>query len=249
MFKRLVPLGSWCRTSYQCRVHASSLGLQQTRSTPFDWTVTPFRSLTKIIRLDLEEDLLLNSSDSYVNSAGSITCGYSGISFHHDLSPNSVRDAGGKPDDQEVPSALVESREWADAKNRFLHTLGNVHETFKEEKNLYVRWMRTGRGSAGRFPGVFDGEAPLKILELLSSCGYYKSSGLLHICTKVVEGVQAPLTNPIKSITEIGENCWECVLLERKGFNGDQTSSFKGDKLSWNKLFRDILASAQHRAQ
>lgn len=242
MFQRFVPLGSWCRTAHQCRVHAPNLKLEATRSGPFDWTITPFRSLSKIIRNDLDRSLVLNPIDSYVNRAGSITCGYSGLTFHHHLTAQDVELHGGARNDQIVPNGLIKSPKWEDARNRFFHTLDNLREASKADGNLYVRWMNTGRGrGTWQFPEVFDGEDILKTSELLNSCGWLKSSGLLYVTTEIVEEARDPLEDAIKSISKIGDYSWNCIIRERKGFNGDQTNRFQGDEASWDKLFQAIL--------
>lgn len=243
-FRRLVPMGSWCRTAYQCRVHSEKFALEETKSGPFDWTITPFRTLSKVIRGDIDEELVLNPIDSYVNRVGSITCGYSGLAFHHDLPIKLVDSYGGTKSQQIVPGELLKTEKWSNAKSRFHYTLGNLMKEREKEGSLYVRWMRTGRGpQIGQFPEVFDGEDPVKTLELLRSNEWLQhDSGLLYVTTEIVEGVRDPLENPIESISKIAENCWNCVIKERKGFNGDQTVNFKGDEYSWDSLFQEILS-------
>ena len=245
-FRRFVPLGSWCRTAHQCRVHSEKFALEETKSTPFDWTITPFRSLSKIIRGDFDKEFLLNPIDSYVNRVGSVTCGYSGLAFHHHLPVKLVESYGGTKNQQVVPHELLKSEEWSKAKRRFLHALCNLMDEREKEGNLYVRWMSTGRGpQIGQFPEVFDGEDPGKTLQLLCSNEWMqRGSSLLYITTEVVEGVRQPLGNPIVSISEIAENCWNVVIKERKGFNGDQLINFKGDEIAWGSLFREIISDS-----
>ena len=243
-FRRLVPLGSWCRTAHQCRVHSEKFALEETKSGPFDWTITPFRTLSKIIRGDIYEELVLNPIDSYINRVGSVTCGYSGLAFHHHLPVKLVDSYGGTKNQQVVPEELLKTEKWSDAKSRFRYTLGNLMKEREKERNLYVRWMKTGHGhQIGEFPEVFDGEDPVKTLELLlSNVWLQNDSGLLYITTEIVEGVRDPLENPIESISRIAENCWNCVIKERKGFNGDQSFNFKGDEDAWDSLFQKILS-------
>ena len=242
MFERLVPLGSWCRAAHQCRAHAEGLNFQKTKSGPFDWTITPFRSLSKIIRNEIDLKLVLNPIDSYINRVGSVTCGYTGITFHHHLTRQIVNDFGGQKNDQTVPRELLKSNKWIDTKKRFAHTLENFKRISTQKGNLYVRWMRNGRqaDSIREFPDVFDGEHPSKLKKLLRSQGLFASSGLIHVTTEVLEGATEPIKKPIKSISKISNNCWECIIQERKGFNGDQTYNFKGDEYSWKKLLEEI---------
>jgi len=241
-FKRLIPLGSWCRVAYQCRTHSQVLGLEPVQSGPFDWTITPFRTASRILYKDFREDLLLNPVDSYVNRVGSVTCGYTGISFHHDLAPEIVSAHGGTVNDQSVPVALAKSDHWINAKSRFMHTLENMMNLSRQEGNLYVRWMNCGRGrSDDNFPEVFDGETPSKLATLLSSFDSHQSFCLLHVTSEIVPGVREPLNNPIKSLNVSNGNCIEVVLLERLGHNGDQTYNYIGDEASWRLLFEAIL--------
>ena len=241
-FRRLVPLGSYCRTSYQCRVYSKKFLSEETKSGPFDWTITPFLSLSRIIREDINQNLILNPIDSYINRGGSVTCGYSGIAFHHDLNKKIVKSYGGEKNQKVVPTELLESKEWSYAKSRYFHTLRNLVKTSKEEGNLYVRWMKN---TTAKNYLVFAGEDPAKTYELLRSNKWLNNSGLLYITTGYVEGVQEPLKNPIKSISKISDNCWNCIIKERKGFNGDPTGAiWKGDGMSWQSLFHEILENS-----
>lgn len=246
--KRLIHLGSWCRTAYQCRFHAEMLGLEATLSTPFDWTITPFRSLSQILKGDLAVEDVLNPIDSFVNRVGSVTCGYSGISFHHDLSITVVRKYGGEKNESEIPEDLLLSPEWQAARLRFQHTHSNFRNICNEPGNLYVRWMCTGKGrgpAVAQFPEVFDGETPQKTLALLSQGGFLGESGLLYITTEIIDNVRSPIDNPISHFNKIDSNCWECSLHERRGYNGDQTTNFKGDEASWGTIL-NLIASSSH---
>ena len=188
--------------------------------------------------------MILNPIDSYVNRVGSITCGYSGLAFHHHLPIKLVDSYGGTKNQQIVPGELLKTKNWNDAKSRFFHTLENLMKEREKDANLYVRWMRMGRGpQIGTFPEVFDGEDPVKTLELLHSNEWMqRGSGLLYVTTEMVEGVREPLENPIESVSELAENCWNVVIKERKGFNGDQKVNFKGDETSWGSLFQKIIS-------
>ena len=244
--RRLVPLGSWCITAHQCRVNSKKFLPEETKSGPFDWTITPFRSLSKVIREDINQNLILNPIDSYINGLGSVTCSYSGIAFHHHLSRTLVASYGGEKNQNVMHTELLESKEWRDAKSRFCHTLGNLVKTSKEEGNLYVRWVREGIGEKViNFPEVFNGEDPTKTYELLRSNGWLNNSGLLYVTTEMVKGVKEPLKNPIKSISKISDSCWNCIIKEREGFNGDPAGAiWKGDEMSWQSLFREILENS-----
>lgn len=241
VFERLVPLGSWCRTAYQCRSHAKQLGLE-VKSGPFDWSITPFRALSVALRDEINPDLLLNPIDSYINRVGSVTCGYTGIAFHHDLAVADVKSYGGQANDQTIPTDLIESEQWARTKNRFLHTFNNFQQLFQKKGNLYVRWMNIGRGAAiGRFPTVFDGETPGKIRRLLSLRHPHNQFGLLHVTTEIMEDFTSPIEEPIKTLALVDVNTWACILRERRGFNGDQTINYKGDEAAWGSLFNKII--------
>ena len=191
---RLVPIGVQCRNAYQCRLNSDKFMLLKTKSGPFDWTICYFQSLSKIISEDINEKLILNPIDSYINKYGSVTCGYSGIIFHHDLNPNFVKSFG-EIKNQQVVSKMIETKQWSDAKSRFLHTLKNLVQTSKEEGNLYVRWKKDP-----------SDEDAVKTYELLRSNKWLNNSGLLFVTTELVEGVKEPFKKPIKSISKISNN-------------------------------------------
>ena len=245
-FRRLVPLGAWCRSAYQCRMYSKKFLPEETQSGPLDWTITPFLSLSKVIREDINQDLILNPIDSYINRTGSVTCGYSGIIFQHDLDFKLVKSYGGEKNQKVVPTVLLESKQWRNAKSRYFHTLRNLVKTSKKEGNLYVRWLN--HTSANNHL-VCAGEDPEKIYKLLRSNEWLNNSGLLHITTEMVKGVKEPIKNPIKSISKISDNCWNCIIKEREGFNGDPAPDppgaiWKGDGMSWQSLFQEILENS-----
>ncbi len=91
-----IPLGFSCRTAYQLRRLGELSNHLNVPSSPFDWTMTSFRSLSKTFANDISPFLVLNAIDSYTNYNGSVSCGYLGLSFHHDLPPSLVSSMGGE---------------------------------------------------------------------------------------------------------------------------------------------------------
>jgi hypothetical protein len=243
VIRRLLPIGSWCRTAYQCRRVAPLLSLEETSSAPFDWTITPFRALSRILRNDFEPGLLLNPLDSYVNRVGSVTCGYSGIAFHHDLPVSLVCDHGSKLNSPSVPASIFRGAECKQSRERFMHTFANLSRLSKLNGNLFVRWMNTGPGPGvdWQFPEVFDGEAPSKIHELLTAFSGHDNFFLVSITSDVIEGVTSCIESPCQIVSSSG-NVLELKIFERKGRNGDQSNDFRGDDLSWEAAFECAIA-------
>lgn len=239
---RLVPIGSWCRTAFQCRQHAEGLGLEAVQSGPFDWTVTPYRALSRIFQNDFRQELLLNPFDSYVNRVGSISCGYSGIAFHHDLNPSVVGLHGGKQPHSAIPQALMTLPEWKSARDRFLHTLDNMCKLYCKPGNIFVRWLYYGQASAeGTFPGVFDGETAENLFSLIRMALGHDEFFLICVESQSVGGIACPFDNPVAPIDLGNSRIFNCLLRERLGWNGDQGNDFRGDDSSWLKMFQCAL--------
>lgn len=248
---RLVPLGSWCRAAYQCRLQAETLGLSKTISTPFDWSITPFRSLMLILEYInnpdlLSNELILNPSNCCINPVGSVKDVYTGISYHHDLGPDIVKSFHGI--DYPMPSNkinkhLANSKEWEKARGRFEHTLNNFWTVFSDPYNIFVRWQRLGvDNSVNDFPNVFEGESSERILKALQRAGMHQNSMLITVETKVLHGEKEVIKSPILDFRqhESGQLI-HCILAERKGLNGDQTWNFRGDEKSWEHVVRKCI--------
>jgi hypothetical protein len=185
--KKIIPLGSWCRTAYQCRTQAPVFSFDPTPSGPFDWTITPFRSLVRIFQQDFSRDEVLNPIESYINKTGSVTCGYTGITFHHDLSSKIVQSYNAKSSGSDVPDALFDSGKISTVKARFFHTLENLYSTLNEPCNMYVRWIPPS-SNAVNFPEVFSGESVLKIRDLLYLHSGHRNHYLLYLKSQIVKG-------------------------------------------------------------
>ena len=244
---RLIPLGALCKAAYQCRTQANELNLSKTVSTPFDWTVTPFRSLTLILNSInhpgvMPYELVLDPINCSINGAGSVRDEFTGISFHHDLDPELVEThlkIKSPKNVNRIPGSLAHSAQWSQARERFLHTLNNFKQIFAEPEVVFVRWQLEGvRRAYPRFPEIFSGESPFNILRSLQRAGMHDTSSLLTVTTKVLpnqhEEIESPVHQYIKK--QNGQNA-HAVLAERRGLNGDQTSNFRGDEASWNALF------------
>lgn len=245
--KRLVPLGSWCRTAFQCRQNAEKLGLLKTPSGPFDWTITPFRALSRALSNDIRSDLILNPYDSYINKVGSVTCGYTGLAFHHDLPIDLVLKHGGGKGEPDVPPSLLQSEKWGAARSRFTHTLGNLLDISKDHGNIFVRWLNTGRGCNPNFPEVFDGETPSKTYNLLEAAAGHNDFSLIYATSKIVLNVEVPIVSPVEKLEADSEHIFNCILTERKGRNGDQSHHFAGDDASWLACLDQALRSFSNR--
>ncbi|MEA5400731.1 hypothetical protein VB734_11850 [Synechococcus sp. BA-124 BA4] len=222
------------------------MSLSDTPSTPFDWTITSFRALSKVLTGDLIPEKVLNPIDSYINRVGSISCGYSGIAFHHDLPPDLVSSYQlGENERSTVPHSLLHCKEFSSARSRFFHTCTSLHERMKNPGNIYVRWMNFGKSRevTWAFPEVLDGETPERLFEIIKAGVGHSDFHLITITSKLSESV-LPVCSPL-TIQADQENprIFNAILLERKGWNGDQSNSYKGDEPAWYKCFEAAFNS------
>jgi hypothetical protein len=236
---RLIPLGAWCRTAYQCRLHSKTLGLEIPPTLPFDWTISPYRSISKILRGDISNCLILNEYDSFINKTGSVSCGYTGLTSHHDLSP-SVSESLGCSAENQVPSELLwKSIQHRQAIDRFMHTYGNLISWMRKPGNVFVRWMYGGPGSVGvNFPDVFLGESPQRLRSLIRNVLHHDDFYLVHFYSLPTDAD----TYMFKHMSS-GKFTYSGVLYERIGWNGDGSSDFRGDENAWGQLLKEALSS------
>ena len=233
--KRIITLGRACRPTYQARLFSSKNGLEIV-STPFDWTVTPYLSIARILDDDFSPLKVLDPCTSFVTpNSGSITCGYSGINFHHDLSPKIVKHYHSSHDHPVaiVPASIIDSPEWQNAKGRFEHTFSNFSDSIRKSGNLFVRWRR--KCHAG--DAYSQAETDWGICRLLQrKKGVSQDFRLLIIETHQINTSQ-PIVEPLQ-VKSCDDVVLCCKLKERKGHNGDLTGSWKGDESSWDICFR-----------
>lgn len=218
MTVRLVSLGAWCRPAHQLRVHAGAQPHCAAPSGPFDWTITPFAALRACLDPGFDPGTVLAPGAVAVSHVGSGLCRNSGLIFHHAIAPRVVVAAGPLhpgdplPDDGPVRAAVAEARD------RFRHVFARLSVLRRTtDRIVFLRWQRQGHPDA-RLPAAFAGESPAVLRQALEG---FLGHGGFHLLTMRSE----ILTDRRK----------------RRGWNGDQTDSFKGDEHSWGAALERAL--------
>lgn len=240
--KRIITLGSWCRVAFQCRRYAELNRLEPVQSGPFDWTITPFNALVSIFCNKFSSCSILNPIESIVNQVGSITCGYTGIAFHHDLPYSLAAKHGAKIGDPIIPHSLSQSQHWKQARSRFCYTLDKFHQVCKLEGNLFVRWLRhSSDTSLVKFPDVYAGESPELLNQIICSYCNHDNFAILYVTSQIMAGEKI-IEIPIQNIKKYHNIC-EVSLLERRGKNGDQSNNYQGDDVSWDSCLNFAISN------
>ena len=227
----ILSLGRACRPAFQARSFSKWKGLDIV-STPLDWTVTPFLSVVKMLDEDFDVNKVLSRDLAYITpKSGSITCGYSGINFHHALGPGIVKKYLGSEGvaDSIPPDALMSSPEWEKAVGRFRHTYANFLHATSSDQCLFLRWRRMRH--ANDFYSF--GESVYRLtLALTKSSKVNPGFRVLNVVTKEIHENRDPIEDPVLDYL-VEDSICSCTLEERKGFNGDMTGNFRGDEYSW----------------
>ncbi|MEG4200422.1 DUF1796 family putative cysteine peptidase [Microcoleus sp. Pol12A5] len=231
----LIPIGAWCRTAYQVREFNTSNNTTS-ESFPFDWTITTFAALQRILSPEFNPAQILDLNNLYINKFGSLSDSYSDLIFHHDLSPALVRKY--HSDDREnfinISPQLIDSGAIDQAKGRFLHTFSKLKDYCKSgnQKIGFIRWCRSGHPDP-ELPSVFTDENIFSLYQLLQSfCGHNKFY-VLRIMTKYVDDL--PSEGSVLEYHKYSNVGASILLAERPGYNGDRSNNFAGDCRSWTE--------------
>lgn len=240
---QIIPLGAWCRTAYQVNFFKKSNNIDVI-SFPFDWTITPFSSLKKILSPNFNLEKILNYGE--VNKFGSVTCGETGLIFHHALPPKLVnqfleRESMLQARNLDLPSSFFELDSVKNAIGRFSHTYKNI-DKFRYsdglEKILFVRWQRSGHPDT-QLNTAFFGENLDSLGEVLSGYLGHSNFSILMIQSQNIMSDVLPHEKIISYVR--GEYGVNAIIPERRGFDGDGTKNFRGETLSWQAVLEKIV--------
>lgn len=240
----LMSIGTHCKTAYQLRVYAKKERLSSP-SCPFDWTITTLEALKRVVSVDFDPQQVLEKDNWYIGSAGSVVCKHSELCFHHHLSPALMKSYPLGQDNTFNVSLdcqlhpVVASDNWEKARQRFLHTYAKMIHCSTLPGNLYVRTVPATVMNA-RHRDISVHEDPYAVLESLSSFNAHPDFCLLHVVTRINRSL-APLVEAVTNLQRVSRHLIICEIEERRGWNGDQSASFKGDENAWEILMDRVL--------
>lgn len=234
----LIPIGAWCRTAYQVGQFIESHHGQK-KSYPFDWTIAPFESLKKILHPQFDPSSVLLAEKLGLSKFSSIVDTANSLIFHHDLSENIVADhlKRGPANQAGVPISLLEDPvRIKNARERFHHTYWTLCQSIEEARARgecigFVRWMRGGHPD-GALPEVFSGETIDSLWDVLSGFCGTENVAVLQVISKMTKTPEIPDQDRIITFSTSPHGATATVL-ERHGWDGDGTNSYRGDSRSW----------------
>ncbi len=234
----LIPIGAWCRTAYQVGNFIEKHKAQN-KSYPFDWTITPFFSLQKILNPLFNPTDILVENNLKLSKFSSIADAPSSLIFHHDLSENVVADhlKRGPTNPAGVPITLLrETTRVQDARARFIHTYSNLNASIEQARSKgerigFVRWMRGGHPDY-TLPEAFEGETTDTLWQLLSSFCNTSEVAVLHVISKTNKNTEISGEECLTSFCSSARGA-VATICERRGWNGDGSNSYRGDTTPW----------------
>lgn len=170
----------------------------------------------------------------------SVVDDYTTLIHHHDFPPLRVRefDANSPRNERGLPTALYETYLVNKARDRFAHTWG-YFEQLKQIKNkiLFVRWQKRGHPE-GQLPSLLEGESIDSLAGVIK--GYLKHENFSILLVK--SDFQDVL--PEETILEYKREEFGVfvTIAERLGFDGDGTTNFKGDTVSWDSVLNRFVS-------
>lgn len=225
----LVPIGAWCRTAFQVKQYEESRG-NESKSYPFDWTITPFFSLRHTLASSFSPQQILKFSEIGISYCGSIVDKSSSIIFHHDLNPKITKQStnfDGSLNFDRLNPYLIKTQQ------RFEHTFNHFLELKNSCQALgFVRWQRQGHPDHN-LPNAFSGETFESLFHILSDFLSHRNFFILQIQTKLDNNFS--FQDIIESLT-VDNYGMRAVIKERRGYNGDLSTNFRGDSRSWGYI-------------
>ena len=241
MTTRLISLGAWCRPAYQLSAYADSRTGFEASAYPFDWTITSFRALSHCLDPGFSPESMLQPGNTRVSFAGSGMCDTSGLIFHHAISPEALSTLGAYAPGDRLPE-IEGIRQVREASlSRFLHTFRRLQTLQQDSARLvFVRWQRAGHPDR-RFATAFEGETEEALLSVIERFLGHDRFRLLIVRSQIKNGHVNEISEPVRDFRTNGAAI-SCNILERRGWNGDLTNSFKGDEHSWRTALDQALA-------
>lgn len=240
----MVSLGAWCRPAHNIRVYCENNSFAGTGSYPFDWTITSFHALQNILNPDFDGRGMLRTDDVVVSFARSGACNGTGLIFHHAIPVDAISKSGCTEPGQMVPVTGDIAEVVDNARGRFIHTLERLNALKNEDRHIvFVRWRRQGHPDR-QFPGAFEDETDAALEALLEGYLGQGNFSILAVESKIREGIHDPISDPVIEFSH-ANSTYSAVIAERKGWNGDQSNSFRGDELSWTAAFDALFHHIQ----
>ena len=235
----IVTLGSACRPGFQIKNYCENKSIRPI-AYPFDWTITPFDSLKKVMDPSFDISVVLKDQNLEVNKAGSITDKATGIIHHHDFHPKEIRNLYSRDENpSEVPAALFRTNLIDNAKGRFVYAYNNMAKLRKcSNKIAFIRWQRRGHPDR-EFNNLFENETHDSLGRVIH--GFLGNENFIIVTIETWEVAGALAASDIISTYEKKPSGISVVLKERKGFDGDGTNNYKGDRVSWQALFESLI--------
>lgn len=240
MVCRLVSLGAWCRPAYQLNSFAERHDFVEAGAYPFDWTVTKYASLKQCLSSQFNTDLVLRDGHITASEYKSGVCDTTGLIFQHALSRAALTEVlnvkvGEKIDVTGEAKPLVE-----DARGRFSHTFQRLLRLKQHFDGIvFVRWRRMGHPD-GQLPDAFDAESNESLAALVEDFLQHRNFFLLSVESQYTADRKHEFRRPVERFSVNG-NIAECLIHERKGWNGDQSKNFRGDEHSWSAALTRAL--------
>ncbi|MCO4848613.1 MAG: hypothetical protein KC448_11660 [Yoonia sp.] len=230
---KIISIGGWCRPAFQIKRHFLSRDGFQAMNGPFDWTVTSFAALQNCLSANFAPETMLDNDRLRISFAGSGMCATTGLIFHHAIGRKQLNDIG----QFSVGQQLKVNAETVDlisvARERFIHTYLTLKSLRDHDGQIvFVRWQRQGHPDR-RFAEAFEGENLATMTATLSEFLGHSGFRFLTVTSDITRGVTGPFADPVLEFETNGAG-FNCRLQERMGWNGDQTSNFKGDDHSWS---------------
>ena len=234
---QLVSLGAWCRPAHQIRVYSETRENVQAGAFPFDWTITSFAALRRVLDPDFNPDDLLHPGHTRVSQFGSGVCTRSGVVFHHAMGKAQLQKLGALAPGDSLPDAPEALDLMRKSRERFLHT----HKRLARLKTqpgptVFVRWQRQGHPDA-KFPEAFEEET---LWQAISGYLGHADFRLLIVGTEQHPNQPTPIAAPIAAFDRQDRIAIGRVR-ERPGWNGTGNDRFQGDEPSWAALFDKAL--------
>lgn len=237
---QLVSLGAWCRPAHQIRVYSEAREDVQAGAFPFDWTITGFAALRRVLDPAFDPKDVLQPGHTRVSQFGSGVCTTSGILFHHAMGAKQMQALGTLGPGDPLPDTPEAEALMRKARERFQHT----HKRLAALKTspgptVFVRWQRHGQAPE-KFPDAFEGETPDRLWQAIADYLGHENFHLLIVRTEQSPNQTDALADPVAALGAQGRIATGCVR-ERPGWNGSGDGKFHGDEPSWSALFDQAL--------
>lgn len=156
--------------------------------------------------------------------------------FHHDLDPFYIRSFGAFASGERLPNVEALNARVNKARSRFVHTYNSLRSLRSADVPVvFVRWRREGHPDK-RYPVAFEGETDVDLIDRLGRFLGHDRFFVLTVESKILRAQYEVVETSVRAFG-LADRCATISIAERLGWNGDQSSSFKGDEDSWGRAF------------